>query len=125
MENGKQKLDIMAMHWMAEVYRVYDVTSYDVMDSSPQAGWNFLVIRSDEFLYPRDATPLHRVQLDLGTIFQRRTLPLTCLGYGRAGIVDKLSNYVHVGHMESQDFDRWTHTRANRGWGLWGVFTHV
>jgi len=106
-ENAKQKLDIITMHWMAEVYRQYDVTAYDVIDSSPQAGWNFLVIRSDEFLYPLDANPLIRLQLDLGTIFQRRTLPLTCLGYGRGGIVDKLSKYVHVGNLESQNFDRW------------------
>jgi hypothetical protein len=105
--NAKIKLDVLAMHYMAEVYRDHDVTAYDIIDSSPQGGWNFLVIRSDEFVYPRGASPLDRLKTNLGKIYTRRTLPLTCLGYGKAGIVQKLQNYVHGGMLETQDLDRW------------------
>ena len=95
------------MHYMAEVYRNHDVTAYDIIDSSPQSGWNFLVIRSDEFVYPSGASPIDRLKINLDKIYTRRTLPLTCLGYGKAGIAQKLQNYVHGGMLETQDLDRW------------------
>ena len=65
------------MHWSTEVYNTHDVAAYDTIDSSPQQGWNFLVIRTDEFLYPRDTTPIGRLQIDLGHIYQRRTYERT------------------------------------------------
>ena len=105
--NAKVKLDILAMHWMSHVYATHDVAAYDMIDSSPQGGWNFLVMRTDEFLYPRDCTALGRLQIDVHKIHQRRTLPITCLGYGKAGLVQKLQNYVHAGRLESQDLHRW------------------
>jgi hypothetical protein len=104
---GKQRMDIMAMHWVAQLYKEHDVTAYDIIDSSPQGGWNFLIIRTDEFLFPKDASPLARIQTNLASIFHRRTMPVTCLGYGRGGLVDKLANYVHCGHLETQDLERW------------------
>ena len=105
--NAKVKLDVMHMHWMAEVYKKYDVTAYDIIDSSPQFGWNYLVIRTDEFMYPRNASALDRLKISLDDIYTRRTLPLSCLGYGKAGIVQKLQNYIHAGLLETQDPDRW------------------
>jgi hypothetical protein len=104
--NAKIKLDIMAMHWLREVYRTHDVAADDTIDSSPQMGWNFLVVRTDEFLYPLGTTALGRLQIDLGRIYQRRTLTITCLGYGKAGLVQKLENYVHCGCLETQDLER-------------------
>jgi hypothetical protein len=104
---GKQKLDIMAMHWVAQLYKEHDVTAYDIIDSSPQGGYNFLIIRTDEFLFPIGASSLDRIKISLASIFHRRTMPVTCLGYGRGGLVDKLANYVHCGYLETQDLERW------------------
>jgi hypothetical protein len=103
---AKVKLDILAMHWMSHVYATHDIAAYDMIDSSPQGGWNFLVMRTDEFLYPRGCTALGRLQTDVHKIHQRRTLPITCLGYGKAGLVQKMQNYVHAGRLESQDLHR-------------------
>ena len=107
LRTAKQKLDVVAMHWMVQQYASYDISAYDIIDSSPQNGWNFLVVRTDEFLFPKNASFWVRLTLDLGTIFQQRTLPLTCVGYGKGALHIKLGNYCHSGLLESQDLDKW------------------
>ena len=79
--NAKQKLDVLAMHYMAWVYDNFNVLAYDIIDSSPQRGWNFLVTRTDEFCIPKTLTPKQRMALDLSDVYMQRTLPLSCLGY--------------------------------------------
>ena len=79
--NAKQKLDVLAMHYMAWVYNNFNMLAYDIIDSSPQRGWNFLVTRTDEFCIPKGLTPKQRMLLNLGDVYIRRTLPLSCLGY--------------------------------------------
>jgi len=104
---AKQNLDVVAMLYMAKIYEEFDVWAFDMIDSSPQRGWNFLVVRTDEFVFPKAMPDRARLAVDLATVYQRRTAPITCLGYGKAGLAEKLSNYAHAGCLETQNINRW------------------
>ena len=106
-KHARQKLDVLSMHWMARIYEAFDIWAYDVIDSSPQRGWNFLVVRTDEFAFPKGISDKARLAITLDHVYMRRTCPLTCLGYGRGGLADKIYNYTHGGCLDTQDLTRW------------------
>ena len=89
------------MHYMADIYEKFDVWAFDMIDSSPQKGWHFLVIRTDEFAFPKCLSHRARLAIVLDHVYMRRTAPLTCLGYGKAGLAEKVSNYAHAGCLET------------------------
>lgn len=114
LDRAQKQLDICSLHFQRHLFARFDVICMHMLDASPQRGWNFLVARTDDFRMPKDLPHEDRLSLPLGSIMSRRTLPLTCLGYGSAGLAEKLACYIHMGRMEAGvagvQFDVWRYS---------------
>eukprot|EP00959_Pyramimonas_sp_CCMP1952_P061605 1287394-Pyramimonas_sp.AAC.1 len=98
----------MAMMYERVMLEKHVTWRYLMPDSSPQGGWNFLVVRCDEFAFPANATATEILNTRLETVHKQKTLPVMVLGRGAASEVHKTCKIIHAGRCNSGKlFDKW------------------
>ena len=104
------KLDCMTMLWhrrLLQLPHAGDCLRFLNIDSSPQGGYNFLIIVEDIIYRP----PLNVSEFDsplTNFTWHRRTKPAIVMGSGRAKVVDKTAKTVHSATLEAGDkLDLW------------------
>ena len=83
------------MHYQRHLQKTHQVKSYLKADSSPQKGSNLLVSRVGDVRWLPGASPETLAGISLGSITERRALPLTCHGYGAADGPSKTLAVLH------------------------------
>ena len=76
-----------------------DAWRYGQMDASEKKGFNFLNVRVDSFVFPKGSTPRDICFcmddiVRFSKTMRRETFVSSCLGYGRAGVVDKIRGFI-------------------------------
>jgi len=104
------KLDICTMLWQRHLLATSRPSQGDTLrflnwDSSPQGGYNYLIIVEDVFMRPLGRVGDNPVE---NLTWVRRTMPITVIGQGKASVAGKLSKAVHSAKLESgQYFNEW------------------
>jgi hypothetical protein len=122
LRKASQRLDLLAMAWQQTVMKRSCVLQYLYLDSSPQGGFNYFVGKAREFVFPKvfeqlrfGGAPMRlwtqRMNLSLQEHFVgTRTIPVTVLQHGQAGLVYKLHNVLHAIGLEcgsAANFESW------------------
>lgn len=112
---ARLRLDYMHMIFEQKLFLRCDARHYQLMDSSPQLGFNFLCTIVDTIYIPAaHAVNIHlRVAADLNDHWSSESAPLSSLGVGKSSLVKKSMNSLHLTLMTvacDQDF----HVKRNR-----------
>lgn len=122
LRKASQRVDLLAMAWQQTVMKRNCVLQYLYLDSSPQGGFNYFVGKAREFVFPKvfeqlrfGGAPMRlwtqRMNLSLQEHFVgTRTIPVTVLQHGQAGLVYKLHNVLHAIGLEcgsAANFESW------------------
>ena len=96
--------------WEREGFEEYDFWRYLGPDSSPQLGYNWLVLREDVFTFNKSTYSLEaQAFADLNSVFLSKTLPLSVIGRGRGTLVAKawkLSNLHKLASDSEAHYDQ-------------------
>ena len=108
---SKLRLDIMSMRFQQQTFLRHTEVVYQLVDSSPQLGWNLLGVIEDAVRVPEECTVnlLRRVELDLNSHWRTQIEPLSSLGLGRSGAVKKAvttANLLLSKVSTEEDLDR-------------------
>ena len=88
---ARQKLDFLSMVWQQKLFLRWDLLVYQLLDASPQLGYNFLVVLEDHVRVPKSCSYdlLRRCALDLNKHWGTILLAFSSLGFGHASTVKK------------------------------------
>ncbi len=92
---------MVMMLWERQLHSRFRFVRLLFVDSSPQFGHNFLCIREDRVSIPLAVTSVERSKFDINAHFETRVLPLSTLGLGQAGLVNKVLNVANIFLMET------------------------
>ena len=111
MKIARLKLDLLSMIWQQKLFVRFDYLIYSLIDSSPQLGYNFLVVIEDQVRVPWAATwdLAKRMALILNEHWESVLQPFSSLGLGRASTLNKTivtSNVLIMNAEKIADFDR-------------------
>ena len=109
--NARLHLDLMSMRFQQQLFMRYHDLVYQLLDSSPQLGYNILGVIEDTVRVPEECTHnlLRRVELDLNLHWLSEIQPFSSHGLGKAGAVKKSVTTVNLMMMKvktSEQLDR-------------------
>ena len=95
------KLDVLYSVWQRDILQRSGGWRYLLADSSPIQGTSHFCLREDRVIW--EGCPAHKdiLQLPFEKLYQSRHLPLSTLGLGAAGEVNKGCNLCHAILLES------------------------
>ncbi len=108
MRDGRIRLDLLSLLWeRTQIGRFY-TWRYLNPDSSPQLGWQWLVVREDSFRFSKhdhesELAAFSQGQFDAA--YRTRTCMLSVFGRGRGSLVQKASMINNIHKMESGDVE--------------------
>jgi len=115
---ARLKLDMLSMIFQQKLFLRFDFLIYQLIDSSPQLGFNFLITVEDQIRIPWPATwdLARRAALDLNEHFVTLLQAFASLGLGKANTLVKTvttTNTLISGVESVADFDR--RRKSHRG----------
>ena len=111
MKVARLRLDLLSMVWEQHLFLRFDLLIYQLVDSSPQLGYNFLVVLEDVVRIPQELTRdlLRRAAFILNDNWVPIVQALSSLGLGKASAVSKTvctSNLLIMSVATVSDFHR-------------------
>ena len=103
LRSSRVRLDLMFVLFQQRLFSRGQYRHYQVLDSSPQLGYNILAVLEDTFLIPeRHTLDLHvYLAANAADHYFSWICPLSSLGLGKAGRVEKSTNSCNITLMHS------------------------
>ena len=101
---GRIRLDVISILWERHIFNSYYAWRYLSPDSSPQLGWQWLVLREDSFRFNKVDFSSEQDAFTRGNFnaaLQSRTCTLSTFGRRRGSLVKKCTNINNIHKMES------------------------
>ena len=120
LRQARVRLDMMHFIFEQQLWLKILYRRYIMIDSSPQLGFDFLIVREYRIRIPvADALdPLVRQRLNLNDCFEERICPVSVVGAGKANLVTKSVKAANIWLMESNSPDMFHGKRAEVIGGL-------
>ena len=110
---GRQRLDLLSMLFERRLFLRFEFWRYLIIDGSPIFGFSFEATREDRIAIPLStcSSLLGMLGLDLNACYETRLGVLTTTGYGKSGVVKKLSNLLHIFLQQCPSKEEFTRQR--------------
>ena len=105
LRTARVRLDQCNLLFQRGINKTYNCLRYLMIDSSPQLGWNFLMVLEDRIMFRRseDTGYSFRAAVDINMYYERRTMLVSTLGHGHSVLVKKSINCANIYLMETDD----------------------
>ena len=95
------RLDILGILFHQKQWLRTQSLEYDLVDSSPQLGYNILAVIEDTIIVPETHTLTAHMEISSALQLSSQMCPLSSLAFGKAGLLKKSQNHVNISLMQS------------------------
>jgi hypothetical protein len=120
LRDSRLRLDLLSVAFQEKWFSRWQTLHYELVDSSPQLGLNFLAVIEDVIRIPESCSLniILRLQHDVGSNWQEELQCFSSLGVGRAGKVKKTMSCANLVLMSVANLDDFNNKRCRyRGTG--------